>query len=169
MIALLLILIPLIGGFVGIPEVFMEHGDRLGAFLSPVIAPVQHSIDHSTEYILMAITTVLAIVAIIIAWLRYKDYKEKPTSAFGRVLQNKWYVDELYDTVIVQPVYKLGYVFNRYVERSGIDAIVNGVGRLVNYGGRQMRWLQSGQIGNYVLLMVISMVMFFVLQFFLRR
>jgi hypothetical protein len=58
---------------------------------------------------------------------------------------------------------------SKYLERSGIDALVNGVGRLVNYGGRQMRWLQSGQVGSYVLLMVISMLLFFVLQFFLRR
>jgi NADH-quinone oxidoreductase subunit L len=40
---------------------------------------------------------------------------------------------------------------------------------LVNYGSRQMRWLQSGQVGSYVLLMVISMLLFFVLQFFIRK
>jgi NADH-quinone oxidoreductase subunit L len=46
---------------------------------------------------------------------------------------------------------------------------VNGVGRLVNYGGRQLRWIQSGHVGAYVLLMVVSMVLFFVLQFFLKK
>jgi NADH-quinone oxidoreductase subunit L len=166
---IILAILSIIGGFIGIPEVFMQNADRLGEFLSPVIAPVQHTIEHSTEYILMALTTVLAVVAIIIAWYLYKNYQERSTGAFGRVLQNKWYVDELYDSTIVQPVYKLGHIFNRYIERSGIDAIVNGVGRLVNYGGRQMRWLQSGLIGNYILLMVLSMVLFFVLQFFVRR
>jgi NADH-quinone oxidoreductase subunit L len=78
-------------------------------------------------------------------------------------------VDELYDSVVVQPLNKLGAIANRYFEKSGIDAMVNGVGRLVNYGSRQLRWLQSGQVGSYVLLMVISMLMFFVLQFFLRK
>jgi NADH-quinone oxidoreductase subunit L len=63
----------------------------------------------------------------------------------------------------------LSIIANKYFERSGIDAVVNGVGKLVNYGSRQMRWLQSGQVGNYVLLMVISMLLFFVLQFFLRK
>ena len=58
---------------------------------------------------------------------------------------------------------------NDFIERSGIDALVNGVGKLVNYGGRQLRWLQSGQVGSYVLLMVVSMLLFFVLQFFLRK
>jgi len=47
--------------------------------------------------------------------------------------------------------------------------LVNGVGKLVNYGSRQLRLLQSGQVGSYVLLMVISMVLIFLLQFFLRK
>ena len=47
--------------------------------------------------------------------------------------------------------------------------MVNGVGRLVNYSSRQMRLLQSGQVGSYVLLMVLSMLVFFVFQFFLRN
>ncbi|MEI9934688.1 MAG: hypothetical protein WDM71_07500 [Ferruginibacter sp.] len=52
------------------------------------------------------------------------------------------------------------------VEKSGIDGIVNGVGRAVNYGSRQIRLLQSGQVGNYVLLMVIGMLVLFIIQLF---
>ncbi|HZH37342.1 MAG TPA: NADH-quinone oxidoreductase subunit L, partial [Flavisolibacter sp.] len=81
----------------------------------------------------------------------------------------KWYVDELYHAVIVRPLHRFGGFVNTFIEKGTIDAMVNGVGRAVNYGGRQMRWLQSGQVGNYVLLMVISMVLLLVLQFFLRR
>ena len=50
-----------------------------------------------------------------------------------------------------------------------IDGLVNGVGRLLQYGIRQLRLVQSGQVGNYILLMVISMVLIFVIQFFLRK
>jgi NADH-quinone oxidoreductase subunit L len=42
--------------------------------------------------------------------------------------------------------------------------MVNGTGRLVHYGGRQVRWLQSGQVGSYVLLMVLGILVFFVVQ-----
>jgi NADH-quinone oxidoreductase subunit L len=69
----------------------------------------------------------------------------------------------------VKPIQKLGGIANTYFERLGIDALVNGIGKLVIYGGRQMRWLQSGQVGNYVLLMVLSMFVFFVLEFFLKK
>jgi NADH-quinone oxidoreductase subunit L len=167
---IVLAILSIIGGFVGIPEIFMKGGEGLADFLSPVISPVtHHTIARSTEMLLMGITTAVAVISILFAWSRYRNYKEEQTGSFGRVLQNKWYVDELYDSVFVRPINKLGVFANRYFEKSGIDAMVNGVGRLVNYGGRQLRWIQSGQVGSYVLLMVISMVLFFVFEFFLRK
>lgn len=165
----ILAILSIVGGFVGVPELFMQGGERLTAYLSPVIKPHDElHIEHSTEWILIGLTTAISIIGIILAWSRYKTYREEQPSAIGKLLQNKWYVDELYDGAVVQPVNKLSVASNRYFERSGIDALVNGVGRLVNYGGRQMRWLQSGQVGNYMLLMIISMLLFFVWQFFLR-
>jgi NADH-quinone oxidoreductase subunit L len=168
---IVLAVLSIIGGFVNIPEVFTHGGERLTEFLSPVINPSGETIvSHSTEWLLMGLTTVIAVVAILIAWSRYKKtYKEEQPSAFGNLLQNRWYVDELYDSIIVKPLSALGRFLNSVFEKKGIDALVNGVGRLVNYSGRQLRWLQSGQVGSYVLLMVISMVIFFVLEFFLRK
>jgi NADH-quinone oxidoreductase subunit L len=166
---IVLAVLSIVGGFVGVPEVFVHGGEKLAEFLAPVVPTAEHHIEPSTEIMLMGLTTVVAIVAIAIAWMRYRTYKEEQPTAFGKILENKWYVDELYNSVIVQPLNKLGAIATRYFEKGGIDAMVNGVGRLVNYGSRQLRWLQSGQVGSYVLLMVISMLMFFVLQFFLRR
>jgi NADH-quinone oxidoreductase subunit L len=164
-----LAILSVIGGFVNIPEVFTHGGERLTQFLAPLVPNAEVTVSHSTEWLLMGLTTVIAVIAIFIAWSRYKTYKEEQPTAFGKVLQNKWYVDELYDTIIVKPLNALGSFANRALEKSGIDALVNGVGKLVNYSGRQLRWLQSGQVGSYVLLMVISMVLLFALQFFLRK
>jgi NADH-quinone oxidoreductase subunit L len=167
---IVLAVLSIIGGFVGVPEIFIHGGEKLAEFLSPVVPTSTHGeVSHSTEYLLMGLTTAIAVVAILIAWARYKNYREERPSAIGKAMENKWYVDEIYDAIIVKPLNKLGVIANKYFERSGIDAIVNGVGRLVNYGSRQMRWLQSGQVGSYVLLMVISMLLFFVLQFFIRK
>src|SRR5687767_11710615 len=145
---IVLAVLSIIGGFVGVPEVFMHGGEKLAEFLSPVVPTATHGeVSHSTEYLLMGLTTVIAVSAILIAWARYKNYMEERPSAIGKAMENKWYVDEIYDAIIVKPLNKLGIIANKYFERSGIDAIVNGVGRLVNYGSRQMRWLQSGQVG----------------------
>ena len=75
----------------------------------------------------------------------------------------------LYDKIIVNPLHRFGGFLKNVIEKLVIDGLVNGVGKMVNYGGRQFRLLQSGQVGSYVLLMVVSMVIIFVLQFFLRK
>ena len=54
---------------------------------------------------------------------------------------------------------------NNTVERKGIDGFVNGIGKAVNYGGRQIRFLQSGQVGTYILLMVVGILVMFIIQF----
>jgi NADH-quinone oxidoreductase subunit L len=165
---IVLAILSVIGGFVNVPAIF-KGGERLTEFLAPVVPNAETTVSHSTEWLLMGLTTVIAVIAILIAWSRYKTYKEEQPTAFAKILQNKWYVDELYDSIIVKPLNKLGAFANSALEKSGIDALVNGVGRAVNYGSRQLRWLQSGQVGSYILLMVISMVIFFVLEFFLRK
>ena len=84
------------------------------------------------------------------------------------MLQNKWYVDELYDAIIVKPLKSLSLFLNNVVERSGIDGLVNGVGRGINYGSRQIRLLQSGQVGTYILMMVVGMIVLFIIQMFAK-
>lgn len=166
---IVLAILSVIGGFVGIPAV-LGGSDELPHFLEPVIAiAAGHHISHTTEYILMGLSTVLVLVMVFAAWSIYKNYKEKENTGFAKVLENKWYVDELYDTIIVKPLKALADFLNNIFDKKVVDGIVNGVGRLVNYGGRQFRWVQSGQVGSYVLLMVVSILLIFVIQFFLRK
>jgi NADH-quinone oxidoreductase subunit L len=172
---IILAILSVVAGLVGIPEVFKADAHWLEHFLSPVFAESNrlrelHHPDHSTEYVLIAVSVLAALIAAIVAWVRYSKRPElgEPTG-IGKVLANKWYVDEFYDAVIGRPINKLGKVFNTQIEKNLIDWIVNGMGRLVQYGSRQVRWLQSGQVGSYVLLMVLGMLFFFALQFFVGR
>jgi NADH-quinone oxidoreductase subunit L len=166
---IILAVLSVIGGFVGIPEIFIHGGDKLGEFLSPVISQQEHHVSHSTEYMLMGLSTGLVIAMIIFAWFKFRNYQRSEATGFGKVLENKWYVDELYETAIVTPIKKVGSFFSQVFDKKVVDGLVNGVGRLLNYGSRQLRLLQSGQAGNYILLMVVSMVLVFVIQFFLRK
>ncbi len=172
---IVLALLAIVGGWVGIPEVFMHGGHRLQAFLEPIFAgsnkliTAHPPLSHSTEYALMAVSVIGALAALLYAWNKFSKYQktELAETGVGKVLENKWYVDELYDAVIVKPLLALAAFFNNVVEKKGIDGFVNGVGRAVNYGSRQMRLLQSGYVGIYVLLMVIGILVLFIVQLFL--
>jgi len=166
---ILLAVLSIIGGLVGIPDVLIQGGDKLSEFLSSVIPIKTTEVAHSTELSLMTLSTVLVIIAMIIAWFMFRKYSYSESKGLGKVLENKWYVDELYEKLIINPLNKLGVFLNSIFERKVVDGLVNGVGKLVNYGSRQLRLMQSGQVGNYVLLMVLSMLLIFVLQFFLRK
>jgi len=75
----------------------------------------------------------------------------------------------LYDAIIVKPLAMLSDVMDKYAERKGIDGVVNGVGKTVKWGGYKLRLLQSGQVGFYIFIMVMGIVMLFALSFFWIR
>lgn len=172
---IILAILSAIGGFIGIPEVFAENSNWLHQWLAPIFArsgqllPMQH-VAHSTEIILIALTSGLAIIISIFAYMKYKKYQgqESSESAIGRWIENKFYVDELYDFLFVKPYYKLSRFIDQTFDKKGIDGIVNGVGKSVQYGSRQFRLLQSGQVGSYLLLMVLGILLLFIVQLFLK-
>ncbi|HJS53353.1 MAG TPA: NADH-quinone oxidoreductase subunit L [Chitinophagaceae bacterium] len=167
---IILAVLSIIGGFVGIPEVFAKGGDKITEFLSPVIAKHEgHQVSHSTEYILMALSTGLVILTIVFALFRFRNYQPAEERGFGKILEGKWYVDELYDKIIVNPLNRFAGFLNNVFEKYVVDGVVNGVGRAVNYSSRQLRLLQSGQVGSYVLLMVLSILLLLLYQFFIKK
>ena len=166
---IVLAVLAVIGGFIGIPEAFAKNAHWLEQFLSPVFAQSkavqpEHLGDSSHELLMMGIVTVLVIITIVWAWRRFSVYGTTTPveSSFGKVLENKWYVDEAYDGVVVKPLNGLSNFFKNIVEKSGIDGLVNGTGRFIQYSSRQLRLLQSGQVGNYILFMVLSIVTLFI-------
>jgi NADH-quinone oxidoreductase subunit L len=169
---IVLALLAVAGGWIGIPEVLMPNAHWLEHFLAPVFAESSklqdaHHPEHSTEYLLMGISVAVAALAIFIAINRFRRKPDlQEPAGIGKVLANKWYVDEVYHASMIRPANLFARFLNRRMEKNGIDWIVNGVGRLLQYSSRQLRWVQSGQVGSYVLLMVISILVFFVLQFF---
>jgi NADH-quinone oxidoreductase subunit L len=166
----ILAVLAVIGGFIGIPAIFAKNAHVLENFLSPIFAaskPLQHTeeVAPSTEILLMCLSTVLIIISLVWAWRKFSKYenKNRETAGFARVLENKWYIDELNDAVVVNPLLRFALFLKNVVEKSFIDGIVNGVGRFVQYSSRKIRLVQSGKVGNYIMLMVISLVVLFVI------
>ena len=160
-----------VAGFVGIPELFAPNAHALEHFLAPVFAGSAalthaHHLEHATEWILMGTATTIILIVIVYAITKFKKYSStEPNTGIGKVLENKWYIDELYDTVIVNPLHWFAGFLKNTIEKYVIDGTVNGVGKLVGYGSRQFRLIQSGQVGSYILMMVMALVLFIIIWF----
>ena len=100
------------GGYLGPSEAFVPIPDAnsLGNFLMPALTQEAHHVKHSTEYALAALATGVILVGILLAYLLYIRRPELPgriASSLGglsRAVANKYYVDEIYDAVIVRPL-----------------------------------------------------------------
>ncbi len=166
---ILLAVLSIAGGWIGIPAVFAENKHLLSTFLSPVVPVlVPHHVSHDMELKLMGVVVALIIAMIIIAYLMFvrREVKDEAPTGIAKFLANKWYVDELYQAIVVKPVVAIGSFFNKVIEGKLIDGLVNGVGKGLQYSSRQIRLVQSGQVGNYVLIMVVSIIFFLIFQLF---
>jgi len=166
-------ILSVVGGWIGFPEWILPNAHRLEALLAPIFArstalAKEHAhLTHSQEWMMTGGATLAIVLAIVLAIrssLRAKVNSEPATGLAG-ILENKWYVDEIYDNAIVKPLQSFADLLKNVIEKSGIDGLVNVVGKLVHYGSRQFRLVQSGQVGNYLLIMVLSMVVFFLIWF----
>lgn len=172
---IILAVLSVTAGLFGIPEFIIPNAHWLDHFLDPVFAQskallTHHELSRGTEWTLTLVSSVLILLTSIWAYRKYASYKGEtaPETGFGKVLQNKWYVDELYHALIVKPLKSFSVFLNRVIERSGIDGLVNGVGRGVNYTSRQIRLLQNGEAGTYILMMVLGIIVLFIVQIFSR-
>lgn len=152
-----------VGGIIGIPHSL--GGDHwLSKWLSPVITHHAAAPDHATEYMLMGITIVGVIISIGIAYSRYVSKSHVPASdesersGIAGLSYNKFYIDELYDTVIRKPLDALSGFFYRIMDTKVIDGIVNGLGWGTNEVSKGIRLLQTGNVGFYIFMMVIGII-----------
>jgi NADH-quinone oxidoreductase subunit L len=163
---IILAVLSAVGGAMGVPEILGGH-HWLGHHLSSIIGAEQAlHLSHTTEWILMGTSVSIAVIALLIAVGKYsKQADGEPQTALGKFLYNKWLVDELYEKTIVQPLNRFAGFLKEVVEKNVIDGVVNGTGKLVQYGARQTRLMQSGQVGYYILFMVLSIVLLFLIWF----
>ena len=166
---IILAILSVFGGYIGLPAVISET-HTLRNFLSTSVSNIAHEeMAHNTEWMLLGISTAIAVVFSIIGVAVHRKPNFVTNTGLSKVFENKWYVDELYDTIIVRPLNALSDMLDRFVEKMGIDGIVNGIGKLVRFGGDRVRLLQTGQVGFYIFVMVIGITILFALSFFWIR
>jgi NADH-quinone oxidoreductase subunit L len=117
-------------------------------------APAETRDDHGLERTLTIVSIVIALAGIAIGW---RWFRRKPLWEPPRLLEEKYYVDELYDATVVQPI-KVGStnVLWKVIDVHIIDGAVNGAGHLASMLGGTLRYLQSGLARSYVAIVVLG-------------
>jgi NADH-quinone oxidoreductase subunit L len=106
----------------------------------------------------------MAIAGIALAYVMYILNPLLPVRLAGqfgpiyRFLLNKWYFDELYNTIFVQPLIRLSRIFWQVGDVTLIDGVPNGLAELTSDGSRQAVKLQTGSLAVYAFAMLIGVV-----------
>jgi NADH-quinone oxidoreductase subunit L len=112
-----------------------------------------------------AAPTVVGLLGIATAYVMYMAFPLLPmrlASAFRGIylfLLNKWYFDELYDAVLVQPMIRLARTLWQTGDATLIDGVPNGLATLAVDGSRQAVKLQTGSVAVYAFSMLIGVVL----------
>jgi NADH-quinone oxidoreductase subunit L len=160
----ILAVLALIGGLIGIPHLSAVEG-----FLEPVFAshgglPQHGGGNGALEWVLMALSAVVAISAIILAQYMYLVNPDLPGrlskryASIYKLLANKYYVDEIYMAGIVNPLRNLAGFLSQTFDAGIIDGAVNGLAAFFGWTGEETRKLQTGYVRNYGLAMLVGAV-----------
>lgn len=167
----ILAILSVIGGVLGLPE-FWHLPNWMHHNLEPIIQrPSYSTLSHETEWMLMGLAVASALAVIYFTYLVYRKNnvlpvaKEEQLKPWQRVIYNKYYVDEFYDLIIRKPVDGISKVFYKVLDIGVIDGIVNATGSAVRTIGISVRYLQTGNIGLYIMGMVLGIVCIFLLTF----
>ncbi|MDI1354130.1 MAG: NADH-quinone oxidoreductase subunit L [bacterium] len=171
---IVLAILSVIGGVLGFPE-FWNLPNWMHHNLEPIVLRPNYSIlSHETEWSLMGIAVAAALAVAYFAYLMFEKYKvlpadrEEQLKPWQRLIYNKYYVDEIYDAVIRKPLDGISKVLHSVVDKELIDGLVNGVGSSVKLVGASVRYFQNGNIGFYLMNMVLGVVLIILLTFIIR-
>jgi NADH-quinone oxidoreductase subunit L len=169
---IILAVLSVIGGFIGIPEIFSgEHGNLFHSWLAPVFKSAEFKLmnvgthTHFEEILLMVISVAAATSAIYFArhiYLKNPAIADKISSSFKGIynlLLNKYFVDEVYEASIVNPIVKGSEnILWKFTDNILIDGLVNAVAKLIGMISDNIKKIQTGVAQAYALVMVLGIL-----------
>lgn len=136
-------------------------------FLEPLLGEPKLAVSLQQEKIVMAVSIIAGLVGIATAWYMYilrPTVPENLTNTFKgfyKVLWNKYYVDELYSFLFVRPTL---WFADKFIEKITdikiIEGIVNGIPALIYKIGSLIRPVQTGQLQQYAIFMILGIIVF---------
>jgi NADH-quinone oxidoreductase subunit L len=161
-----------IGGFIGIPEVFSgSHGNLFHTWLSPIFKDAERKLifygvhTHFEEILLMVLSVAGASASILFArhvYLKKPEIASDAAKKFKNIynlLWNKYFVDEVYDAAVVNPIVKGSEsILWKITDNKIIDGLVNGVASLIGSISSVIRKMQTGVAQFYAIIMMAGIV-----------
>ena len=144
-------------------------GTPLRDFFGELVAPSTFAAEvlglepHPFSYLLAAISVVVGVGGVALAYALYVPKPERATALSRRFsglyafLDNGWYFDALYGALFVRPAMAVGR-FVREFDQRALGRFVTGVGRGASGIGERLRPLQSGGAQNYALFILVSVL-----------
>ncbi len=170
------------GGFLGVPHLLGDYLGHMPHFLShwldPVV-PTKHMPLMAVklplhEAVVMIGSSVIAIVSYfagvkLFSKVMFITDLIPGIAPLQKLLSNKYYVDELYDKIVVTPVRKIAEFSSGIVDKYVFDGAVNGVGRGVKWVSSGLRVIQTGDIQTYGIMMMLGILLtiFFIFKVFI--
>ena len=167
-----LAVLSVVGGLISLPG---NGNSWLNEYLKPVIVNTvtKHSHELGTlEYILMGVATIGFLIGLGLAYSKYISKNEVPQEdeqivGFHKVLYNKYYIDEIYQKVIVNPIYTLA-TFLRDVVEVALSGTIFGLGKIADGLSLQGKKAQNGNIGLYLFAFVFGICLILYYLFIAR-
>jgi NADH-quinone oxidoreductase subunit L len=119
-----------------------------------------------TEWLLILISVAVALGGIYVAYIFYLKSPQTPHRLVGRfpkaykLLYNKYYVDEIYNTTLVNPLVNGSRLVYDNFDLKVIDGTINGTAKTTGFAGKVLGFLQSGLAKDYALVILLGVVIF---------
>lgn len=144
-----------------------------GSFVDMItkkLPPLEVHASHQTIYILIAVTTAIAIGGILFAYFKFKKsgsyYGEAMKDSFiYKLLANQYYIPHFLDRFINKPYLAIARFSWKEIDLKIVDAIVDGIGKIVYATGKEARTMQSSNLSTALRIMVIGVVFLLIIAF----
>lgn len=156
---IILAILSVLGGALNLPHYLMHQEGFLASWLKPTFLIFEHAehSDMATEIGLISV----AVFVFLFGWFysrnKYISKSESPESGsegIAKVLANKFYIDEIYNKLIVRPIEFFGDVLFALFDTLLLYGITFSINPILRFTGRLNRKIQNGNIEYYLIYMV---------------
>jgi NADH-quinone oxidoreductase subunit L len=120
------------------------------------------NLSHSTAWILILVTSGVAIAGILVAVLKYKNGgfdKSWEDTAIYKLLINQYFIPQFYEKFVSKPYHVICVWTWKVIEIKLIDSSVDGIAHFINKLGVKARPIQSGNLSSSLRLMVLGLIL----------